>query len=266
MAFIVTGTPRAATKYASRLFTALGVPCVHEGIVRPLTSVVDVLRWFRHAEGGESSWMAWTVLPLLPNAVEVPVLHTIRDPWRVIDSLTNRNSILRYDEMHTTTMRAIRDTIDTYAPRVWKQESRVDRAAAMVVDWYKAIRQAVPTSFIYRVEMLDVPTVTWMLAHIGIERTPEEITAALADVSDKTNEGYTIRDIEGVSDPIVAEWIAEYAKEKGITEVVTRRVQNVSSRDTPEELAAKMSPGLLEEVNQYAARFGYATVACPVAA
>ena len=107
--FLITGTPRAATKYAARLFTACGVPCHHEGTVRPLTPLVELLRWYRDADGGESSWMSWTVQPLFPKPL--PILHTIRNPWAVIDSLCNRNSILKPEQLHSITMNALRDTI-----------------------------------------------------------------------------------------------------------------------------------------------------------
>jgi len=262
MRFVVTGTPRSATKYAARLFTALGVQCHHEGTIRPFTPVVDLLRWYARNHSGESSWMAWTVLPLFPGPL--PVFHTIRDPWAVIDSLANRNSILRDTEGF---MSEQRDTIAAYCPRVCQQTTRVDRAAAMVIDWNKAIRRAVGKDvFTYRADRLNVLTVGRMLAHIGIERTRGEIINALAEVSTQTNAGYTIGGATGISDPVVEKAVLEYAEQMGVETVWVRQVQNEADRQTPEELAAEMSPELLNEVNQYAAANGYDVVPATVAA
>jgi len=262
MRFIVTGTPRSATKYAARLLSALGVMCTHETHLRPLATVVDCLRWWAGDTGGESSWMAWTLLPLFPESV--PVLHTIRNPWHVIDSLSNRNSILKdRDTFKARSMLSVRDTIAIYAPRVWTYERRIDRAAAFVVDWNAAIEKALVgrQRFTYHVDRLSTRTIGHLLRTIGAERTADEIDAALAEVKTDTNAGYTITETEGVSNPLVAEWIKEYAEKIGAECIFSRKIKNQPDRETMEQLAERMDPELLHEVNQFADLHGYPTAA-----
>ncbi len=261
MRFIVTGTPRSATRYSANLLDALRVPCTHEHTLRPLAPVVDVLQWWQESKSGESSWMAWTLLPLMPDAV--PVLHTIRNPWLVIDSLANRNSILRPDQLRTDVMTGIRRTIDTYLPEVFSRTTRIDRAAAFVLGWNRLIGERVPDRFVYHVERLDVPTVCNMLEYLGVSRSDAEIAKALATVSTEVNGGYSIADAPRLSDPLVARWVEQYAKENGFAGVVPRVMKDVPDRQTPAELAEKMSPEMLDQVNQYASRHGYPTVEVP---
>lgn len=262
MRFIVTGSPRSATQYMARLLTALRVPCSHEHALRPFAQVIEVLRWWRDGEG-ESSWMAWTLLPLLPDPV--PVIHVVRDPWAVIDSLTNRNAICKTDRMDTAVMRAIRDTISTYLPDVFNWANWVDRAAALVLGWNRSIADRLPGRCVIHVERLDSAAVHRMLRHVGAERNDEEVQTALSDVRTNVNAGYTVVETPGVSDPDVAEWIRQYAEEKGVSRVFTRKIKNEPNRQSPHELAEAMAPELLAQVNAYARLHRYEVVE-PVAA
>lgn len=261
MRFIVTGTPRSATRYGAKLLDALRVPCTHEHTLRPLAPVVDVLRWWREAKSGESSWMAWTLLPVMPTSV--PVLHTIRDPWLVIDSLANRNSILRPDQLQTDVMTAIRRIIDAYLPEVFLHATCIDRAAAFVLGWNRLIGERVPDRCVYHVDRLDVPMVRNMLEYLGVSRSDTDIANVLAAIPTEVNGGYSIEDSPRLSDPVVARWIEQYAKEHNFAGVVTRRMKDVPDRQTPAELAARMTPGVLDRVNEYASRHGYQAMEVP---
>jgi len=236
----------------------LDVPCEHEQTMKPPATFIDCLRWYEAAQCGESSWLAWAFLPFFPG--RVPVLHTLRNPWSVIDSLSNRNSILRkVDKVRSPkSVQSIRDTIRTYCPRVWTYENIVDRAAALVVDWNRCIKKACPGRCSYQCEALDVPTVREMLWHIGIDRDDEVIKSALSSVSKTTNEGWTVVDTPGVSDPHVAEYLEELAKQNN-AQIFTRRILDDAKRNTAEELVERMDPGLLAEVNEHASLYGYAT-------
>lgn len=258
MRFIVTGSPRSATRYAARLLQALRVPCTHEHALRPFAQVIDVVRWWRDAGSGESSWMAWTLLPMLPGPI--PVIHIVRNPWAVIDSLANRNSICKPEQLGTKVMQSIRDTITAYLPEAFAWEARIDRAASLVLGWNRLIAERVPKRCVIHVERLDAVAVRGMLHHIGIERSGEEIQSALSSVRTNVNAGYTVVDTPGISDPQVAEWIKQYAEERGCSRVYTRKIKNAPNRQTPEELAAGINPELLTQVNEYAERHGYATV------
>jgi hypothetical protein len=199
--------------------------------------------------------MAWTLLPVFPE--RIPVLHTIRDPWKVIDSLACRNSILRIPDVRTEAMRSIRDTIRTYCPEAWTYENRVDRAAAFVIGWNDAIAKAIPDGWrmTYQVERLDVPIMRQLLHHVGIERDDETIRKGLDEVRRNTNAGYSIIDASGISDPLVEEYIkATFPDSQLFTRTFTK-----PKRLSMDELAEQMRPELLEQVNEYAARYGYPT-------
>jgi len=256
--FIVTGTPRSATRYTARLLHAMKVPCTHEHILRPLATFADAWRWYQTSEYGESSWMAWAILPVFPESV--PVLHSIRDPWKVIDSLTNRNSILK-DTFNTDTMKSIRDTIRTFCPRVFEYTNRADRAAAFVVEWNRLIANRVSNRMVYCVERLDVPMVRRMLHHIGYERDDQAIADGLQETSTSTNAGYTIIDTPGISDPVVAKYIRDEIAQG--QKVFTRRIKNTPDRSSMAELANRISPDLLNEVNAHAVHYGYEPATTP---
>lgn len=193
----------------------------------------------------------------------VPVIHVVRDPWLVIDSLANRNSILKARELRSKSMQAVRDTIDAYLPEVFAWETRVDRAAAFVVGWNRLIADRVPERCVFVPSNLKPPDVYDMLLNLSNARPLADITAALEKVPVITNAGYTIKDTPGVSDPLIARWIKEYAAEHNCTDVFTRKIQNVPDRQTPTELAGAMSSKLLIEVNAHALTYGYQPIVAP---
>ncbi|KKN00072.1 hypothetical protein LCGC14_1141540 [marine sediment metagenome] len=240
---------------------ALGLPCNHEKILRPLASVVDMAKWPKLNEG-ESSWMAWSVLPLMV-AYDVPVLHTIRNPWKVIDSLTNRNQILNPLVLGDSALQSVRELINLLLPDLFDREQRVDRAAALVVAWNQLIADRLPNRILVPVDKLNAYRLGDVLYQMGVSRSRDEIQTALDEVSTKTNSGYTVDSVPGVSDPNVAKWLAQYAVEQNCCRVSTRKIRDVAASQTPEELAEAMDPELLDQVNQYASRHGYPTVEVP---
>lgn len=264
MRFIVTGTPRSATKYAARLLTACGAPCVHERDLLPNVPVVNALRWFNRNNDGESSWAAWTFLPLFDEPV--PVLHTIRDPWLVIDSLVNRNHILEVlPDGRTNALDALRDMIWHYCPEAWAWNSKVDRAAQFVLSWHAAIKAAVPDEWRYTfcVERLDVQAVRIMLRHVGCVPDNDKIGTALADPRFKVNAGFNVTNLDQISNPHVRDYLVDYAKRNKIDTIHAKRIDEATDRTSPAELAARMSPSLRDEINDYAGRYGYAEACIP---
>jgi len=263
MLFVVTGTPRSGTQYASRLMTALGLPCDHEKTFRPLVSVANIVRW-PTLDIGEASWMGWSLLPLMVGH-RVPVLHTLRNPWSVIDSLTNRNHILNPLVHSDSSLQGVREIINAYLPGLFARDRRVDRAAALVLGWNRLIAEHVPDRCVYYVDRLDIPMVRKMLAYLNypaadvLDISDDQIDSALADISTSTNSGFTIDSVPGVSDPDVAEWIAQYAKANNVGRISTCKIRDVAARQTPEELVEQMDPELAERVNAYAACHGYPT-------
>ena len=257
MRFVITGTPRAGTLYASRLMDAMGLPCDHEKTLRPKASIANIVRW-PTLDTGESSWMAWLVLPLMVGH-RVPVLHTIRNPWLVIDSLTNRNPILNPLIKSDSGLQGVREIINAALPGLFDREARIDRAAALVLGWNRLIAEHVPRRFTYYVDRLSVTTVRGMIDFVGAEVDDDKINSAIDEVSTSANSGYTVEHVPGVSDPDVAKWVQQYAKENDIGRVSCCRIRDFPLRSTPEELAERMDPRLLDQINTYAAWHDYPT-------
>ena len=235
----------------------MGLPCDHEKTLRPLVTALNVARWPTLGIG-ESSWMAWSLIPLMVGH-RVPVLHAIRNPWLVIDSLTNRNHILNPLVLSDSDLQSVRELINVFLPDLFEREQRVDRAAALVVGWNRLIAEHVPERHEFYVDRLDVPTVRVMLGHLGEWIDDGKVASALAEVSTTTNSGYTVDSVSGVSDPDVARWIVQYAKEQDCGRITTRKIRDVAGRQTPEELIERMDSELVDQVNEYAALHGYPT-------
>lgn len=270
MRFVVTGSPRSATRYAAVLFERLGVPCTHEQVFRHTGSPVDVVRWYERGNHGDSSWLAWAFLDLIPGPVVM--FHTRRDPWKVIDSMAHRNRIVSMVESRAESINSLRDVMNAYCPQVAQYDTEINRAAAFMLDWNQRIEEVAfahrenVVYRSYRVESLNVPFVHNMLSDLDITRTDEQIEHALNPDYHKTNQGRVVTektDISGLSNPDVA----RYIEERWGREITS--VQIIASTDdamSGEELAEQMAPELLDEVNCYATRFGYSTVEQPVPA
>lgn len=196
--FVVTGCPRSATQFASTLFTALRCDCPHERAFVPRANLQDVLRWGRdrRQDRGESSWLAWAFLPVMP--VKIPVLHSIRNPWKVAESLAFKNHILHPQAAATMGAEAIRDVIRDYCPQVFEWPKAAERAASFVVRWNALIEEVCQQNgnpymtFQPNRVLVDGDVIRTMLRHVGIERTHEELAWALALVREQANIGHDL--------------------------------------------------------------------------
>lgn len=260
MRFVVTGTPRSATRYAAALLEKLDVPCTHEKVFRPQSTLVDISRWDARGEAGESSWMAWAFL----GALQTPLVcfHTIRNPWAVIDSLAHRNQILQKHAQASEHQKRMRATIESYCPRVFQYDAPADRAAALVIDWNRAIAEAAQRyARIYQpfhVERLGVEGVRTLLSAIDITRNDSAIESALGEVSHKTNRGRILTHNVQLSHPGMQRYVEELAAARGL-KMTTQRVSLPTESKTSAEIVNMMNPTLCEEINSYAERHGYET-------
>lgn len=264
MRFVVTGSPRSATRYAAVLFERLGVPCSHEQTFRQNSTVADAVRWYAANKCGDSSWLSWAFLHVLPGPLVM--FHTRRDPWKVIDSMAHRNRMVSMVPSKAESINSLRVVMNSVCPRVAEYDTEINRAAAFMLDWNTRIEKVVRlhsgsiTYYPYTVERLDAERIRAMLALLGKDATDEQIEYALDPDYHQTNRGrVTTRKtgISGLANPDVA----SYIEERWGTEITS--VQVVASTDdamSGEELAEQMAPELLDEVNRYAARFGYQTV------
>jgi hypothetical protein len=235
---------------------ALNVPCVHERTFRPDRPLVAVLSWYQASERGESSWAAWCFLGSLPGPVVV--LHQHRDPWRVIDSLSHRNSIVKLDAPDTGNIKTMRAMVEAFCPRVLGCDNVVDRAAALVLDWNRLIVLAAEryaeTYQSYCVERLDVPRIGKLLKQIGVSRPEAAIERALKETDRQENAGRKVDHDVPIEDPHVRRFVEALGGEP--------KAQRISVMPTYEhksaaELVDLMSPELAEEINRYAAAHGY---------
>lgn len=255
--FVVTGTPRSATGYASLMFSALNIPCSHEQVFRPRSALQDILKWYEAGgDRGESCWMAWVFLGCLPGPITV--LHTVRDPWQVVDSLAHRNDLVQPDAVVDRGKAAMRDVIRVYCPEVYEHDNAIDRAAAMVVHWNRRIEEAVErngcTYHRYRVEDVDGPMIRRMLGWLDLYRDQQEIDRALTEVPRNVNAGRCLEHNIRITNPEILAVIKAVAPER---EPVIQTAMRTDRRRTPDELEANMNAELCEELNALAERYGY---------
>ena len=256
--FVVTGTPRSATGYASLLFTALSVPCSHERIFRPRTSLLEVLEWYAEGgEKGESSWLAWVFLGVMPGPI--PVLHTVRNPWNVVDSLAHRNDILPEEADLDEGKKTFRETVKAYCPEVLEYSTGVDRAAALVIHWNRKIEEYACRNGCeyhrYRVE--DIKSrrqVERLLGYIGIPRNETDIERALNEVPFNVNAGKNIEYNLEITNPFILEAFQKMVPD--IKPVISRAMKTAEYK-TSEELENNMSLELRVGLNEIAERYGY---------
>jgi hypothetical protein len=214
-----------------------------------------VLDWYNEGgDKGESSWLAWVFLGQLPKSVRV--LHTVRDPWQVADSLARRNDIIPNEAGGGK--KAYRDAIAAYCPEVEEYETAIDRAAALVIYWNRRIEAAAPFYGCpyrrYQVEDLTAKHVRDLLAWLNIYRDGIEIDRALTETPRNVNGGKRIEyDIE-VKNPLVRAYLQEVYPGR---EPVINRAFSVDTKRTTEEIERDMNPTLRAQLIQLAARYGY---------
>lgn len=89
--YIITGTGRCGTKFASKAFTSAGIPCGHEQVFR----FRRMRRPARHLVA-ESSWAALAYLDSR-WAREAILVHLVRHPLKVIGSWLGSDGLIHAD-------------------------------------------------------------------------------------------------------------------------------------------------------------------------
>lgn len=254
--FIVTGTPRTATGYASVFFKALNLPCTHERIFRPRGTLADVLEWYAHKDSGESSWLAWAFLGLLPGPV--PILHSTRNPWAVIDSLAHRNDLIPKEARVDRGKTLYRETISAYCPEVGKFEKPLDRSVAFIIAWNKLITSAAAhyecPYLRYRVEDMDGPQAKRLLEHVDVYRDSYEIDNAIVNVPRNVNAGKRLAYHMEVVHPELREIVQKILPE---SDGIIDRLVTPDEPRTPDELEDGLDPRLRDALYALAEEQGY---------
>lgn len=255
--FVVTGSPRSGTGYASLLFKVLTIPCTHEAVYKPRAALDDVCKWFDETHiKGDSSFLAWAFFGVNPRPVTV--LHQLRDPWKVIDSLAYRNDLLPVRAPADPGKDSFRRAIRAYAPSVFEHRCDVCRAAEMWVVWNELIEDAAHTHdleiYRYRLEDVSVPLIATLLDKLDVYREEEEIQNAISSVPRNVNAGKQLNFGLKITNPDI---LAAIQKAKpGIDPIIRTAIKTDTPR-TPAQLAEKLPADLLGRVNELAERYGY---------
>lgn len=87
--FVIVGTGRSGTRYASELFSRMGIPCGHQSVFNEKrvdwTAYRDESSAFWGAYIGDSSAFASPIINQLDD--KTLIIHQVRNPWRVAMSL-----------------------------------------------------------------------------------------------------------------------------------------------------------------------------------
>lgn len=254
--FIVTGTPRSATGYASLLFQELAIPCSHERIFKPRGALSDVLGWYTHGNAGESSWLAWAFLGLLPD--KVPILRTLRNPWKVVDSLAFRNALIPKDVIADRGLRKFREAIAAYCPEVDLYDDPINRAAAFVLRWNQLIDDAIERyefpHMSYHVEDMDLEQLGSVLDFLDIYRDEGELKSALEAVPLNVNGGKRVMHNVDITNPLILDALREFIPDE------KPKIRTLRMNDTPRspnELQERMDPQLCDGLRELASEQGY---------
>ena len=176
--YLVVGTGRCGTLYMAKLLTAMGVPCSHEslfnwqGIKYAVCALKDEIptqasevstRWNHHIKAqnavAEASCLA---VPFLNHPIcrNVPVIHLVRNPIKVIDSFVRGGNFF--------SKRIPRNKYEWFIdehmpPRALRRfPSAVERAAYFYLHWNKIIEKTVyrdRVHLFYRIEDRDIPAI-----------------------------------------------------------------------------------------------------------
>ena len=172
--YVITGTGRCGTLFMANLFTSMGFPCTHEAIFTPkglewATEVMEGKRQrvsSRISEGrilvddaddcvAESSYMA---APFLERTkTETKVVHVVRNPMKVIASLTGEefmqftNSTPTHFEQDPNHIE-YENFIYEHVPEMTREDiGQLDRACLFYLRWNEMIEKS-NRAFFHRIE------------------------------------------------------------------------------------------------------------------
>lgn len=141
--FVITGTGRSGTMWASKALTAAGLPCAHEHSCSSWNDdYSDDQVWRDAPHIGESSWQAAPFVGEM-RAAGVRVVHLVRDPIEVASSMVTNEML---DPVPTPAgglweLLPWHQFLTTYiGDRIWRLHPH-DRALQFWTDWNKLIEQ-----------------------------------------------------------------------------------------------------------------------------
>ena len=175
MKFVITGTQRSGTGYASRLLTAAGLECGHEAVFRPAATAVDF-----GDLAGDSSWLAVPWLRAIRmNAV--PVFHQVRHPIEVLRSAIGIG-FFGHPRKFCAEETYLR-TIWYYDKFVFSFDDAMRRAMAYWIRWNTAIEPHALRR--HRLDQFDRSVLGFICSTVGHDLEPTQLDEALAEVESK---------------------------------------------------------------------------------
>lgn len=200
---LVTGTGRCGTGYVAQVLTSVGVPCSHEGLFHPFHDPLAAV-----AERQANPWWnwqassSWLAAPFLgrPELDGVTVVHLVRHPKRVIDSMT-------YMQLVANPPGAYRAFRLKHLPEL-RGLPPVEYAAATYVKWNRMIEPHADLR--WRIEDSTLALLDWL----GIDWHGKDVYG---------NKHYNTRghwgegkgaDLDGLPEPLRSE-LKEIAREYG---------------------------------------------------
>lgn len=139
--YVVTGTPRSATRFMGQLFTSVGIPIGHEMFYgMPGCGIyVDDAK-------GDSSWLAVPHLESIKNAGAI-IIHIVRNPLKVVSSL--HHSQINFDNPMDNMFTIYKVK---HLPSIYRYQG-LDRYLHFYIEWNKQIEKY--ADFRFRIEDLD---------------------------------------------------------------------------------------------------------------
>lgn len=198
--FVVTGTGRSGTGFASEIFTAAGLPCGHEQyfriwpglgevgevldlpyplIRRPYHQLRETMRRRGLGLAGDASWMA---VPRLPRRSTVSLLQ-LRHPAKVVRSFLGTQFFTDMNRHHQQR---------SYALRFFKLTGEpIDDALRWWLYWNETA--AKHADVIYALESVDATLFAGLLDRLGQaeadDRAVRALTAVQTDVNSSQRRG-----------------------------------------------------------------------------
>lgn len=159
--FVVVGCGRSGTRYASELFSRMGIKCGHQRVFnRP---ELKFLEWKDFV--GDSSAFAVPSLNLVDD--NTLVIHQVRNPWRVVQSLVHAK--------HLPEQNPVGGKLYGKHVEGWDRYSDLhERAAFIWWQWNLLIEHATETRancLFQRVEDYSIEKVGYILHLLGREFT-----------------------------------------------------------------------------------------------
>lgn len=180
---IITGTGGSGTAYMAALLHSVGIACGHE---RVFTNVEGEIDW-----GGFVAESSWLAVPRLRFCHEELVVHLVRDPLRVAQSMVRFFDPQGPLDDSIAPWKAQRDVIRWIFPEVFRSADPIERFCSYYRLWNAEIERRADLRV--RIEDVDERTIVRLCEHLGHMYDGHLVVRALADLPTNYN-SHSFRD------------------------------------------------------------------------